>query len=614
MKKILSVLLALMLMPTMVFARDVKLNEFSYHNGDYESEANYAVSETLDGGYVVVTNNGSGDDYSLIKYDKTDKIVWEKIYIINGGAFDVDVDKDGNIYVTGYTYGDDTVEYRSGAGFVIKYDKDGKELEKLVIGSSSNDFMLRLSDLEIKDDKIVAVGYYTEDMPKVQAPDNKHYDSFDGERSTFYSAILNTDLEIIYENILDYDMEDQLNGVAFTSDGGYVAVGVSNSTNIEGLKIHTSNSYFDVIVKYDKDYKLEWVKGLNADSRLNRDNSCYYPYYYIFGFQDVIETCDGNYTVVGTIPRLTTFELPEERSARDKFEAMLGNGYNSLEIDYEEDRVVNYESSAAVIVKYDKKGNIIKEYYENGPLNDHYTDILELDNCDLLVTGMYGHEFSEMPSNLGSKNEILGIDADICLNGTFDPRLVVFNDKLEETWSKTYEGMYDEILLNVSPTGDNEFVAVGAFNSDSIGNAKFDKSDDNYADGLVIRLKMTYEITMEQTKNGKFDAVNQHGVSDIVYHGDVATITTSPEEGYKVDTIKVVDSKGNEVPVTKVDNNKYEYKVTDDTWVTVTFKNVEVVIPPKTGLADFLLLAVILLVIAGVVKYSVDKNFIFKKM
>ena len=125
---------------------------------------------------------------------------------------------------------------------------------------------------------------------------------------------------------------------------------------------------------------------------------------------------------------------------------------------------------------------------------------------------------------------------------------------------------------------------------------------------------MTYEITMEQTKNGKFDAVNQHGKADVVYHGDVATITTVPEEGYKVDTIKVVDSKGNEVSVTKVDNNKYEYKVTDDTWVTVTFKNVEVVIPPKTGLADFLLLAVILLVIAGIVKYSVDKNFIFKKM
>lgn len=614
MKKFLSFILVLMLIPTLVFAREIKLNEFSYHNGDYESEANYAVSETLDGGYVVVTNNGSGDDYSLIKYDKTDKIVWEKIYTINGAAIDVDVDKDGNIYVTGITYGNDTVRYYEGAGFVIKYDKDGKELDEIIMVSSSRDFFLLLYDLEIKDDKIVAVGLYTEDMPKAQAPDNKHYDSIDGERTTFYSVILNTDLEIIHENILDYDMEDELTGVAFTSDGGYVAVGVSRSTNIEGLKVHTSNSYFDVIVKYDKDYKLEWVKGLNADSRLNRDNSCHYPFDYLRGFQDVIETCDGNYTAVGSISRLTTVELPEEQSAIEKFEAMLGNGYNSLSIDYEEDREVNYESSAAVIVKFDKKGNIVKEYYENGPLNDYYTDILELDNCDLLVTGMYGHQFNTMPSNLGSKNEILGFEEDMCLDGTFDPRLVVFNDKLEETWSKTYEGMYDEILLNVSPAGDNEFVAVGAFNSDSIGNAKFDKSDDNYADGLVIRLKMTYEITMKQTENGKFDAVNQHGVSNIVYHGDVATITTSPEIGYKVDTIKVVDSKGNEVPVTKVDNNKYEYKITDDTWVTVTFKNVEVVIPPKTGLADFFLLAVILLVIAGIVKYSVDKNFIFKKM
>ena len=613
MKKILSVLLVLMLMPTLVFARDVKLNEFSYHNGDYEAEVGYAVSETLDGGYVIVTVN-DGYDFSLVKYDKTDKIVWEKIYTINGGAFDVDVDKDGNIYVTGFTYGNDTVKYWNGAGFVIKFDKDGKELEDLVIGSTRDEFMLRLLDLEIKEDKIVAVGVYSEDLPKAQAPDNKHYDSFDGERNAFYSAILNTDLEIIHENVLDYDLEDELNGVTFTSDGGYVAVGASRSTNIEGLKVHTSDSYFDVIVKYDKDYKLEWVKGLNADSRLNSDNSCHLPFNFLRGFQDVIETCDGNYTAVGSISRLTTAELPEEQSAREKFEAMLGNGYNSLSIDYEEDREVNYESSAAVIVKFDKKGNIVKEYYENGPLNDYYTDILELGNCDLLVTGMYGHQFSEMPSNLGAKNEILGFDENLCLDGTFDPRLVVFNDKLEETWSKTYEGTYDEILLNVSPAGDNEFVAVGAFNSDSIGNAKFDKSDDNYADGLVIRLKMTYEITMKQTENGKFDAVNQHGVSDIVYHGDVATITTSPEVGYKVDTIKVVDSKGNEVPVTKVDNNKYEYKVTDDTWVTVTFKNVEVVIPPKTGVTTYLLLAVVVSVI-GYVSYNViNKKNMFKKM
>ena len=48
-----------------------------------------------------------------------------------------------------------------------------ERLDKILKNLTEQD---RLQDLEIKEDKIVAVGIYCEDLPKEQAPSNKHYD------------------------------------------------------------------------------------------------------------------------------------------------------------------------------------------------------------------------------------------------------------------------------------------------------------------------------------------------------------------------------------------------------------------------------------------------------
>lgn len=602
MKKLFRVLTILFMLPLIVNAKEITLKEFGYDNHGYE--ANYGVTETLDNGYVIVLETESSFD--LIKYNHDDEVVWKVTGDQDGYSVDIDIDSKGNIYVVGTTWGDDVVSYRRPVGFVFKYDKDGKLLDQAFIGDGQNE-KVYLYDLEVSDDKIVAVGeLITHWEETAAAPSTENHDGF-------YSVVLDNKLDVVSENFVDYNGYEMFNGVTLTSDGGYVAVGYSFSSNLPGYK-DVNNSSVPVIAKYDKNYKLEWLKVYPVDSRLTEETTCSYGYYH--RFWDVVETCDGNYAVVGEVGQLTTYELPkvEPKASRygvNRLTEILGEDYNDLEVE-EDSTVLNYESPAAVLVKYDKNGNILDQYIENEIFNDTYTDVLVLDNCNLLVTGNIAQLDQPTPNSLGTKrDEKLGINTNTCVSGfATDVKLILFDENLEVEWSKLYKGDNYDFLYNVSPVGNDEFVAVGEFYSTEVGAAKNVDS----LDGLVIRLKITYEITMEQTKNGKFDAVNQHGVSDIVYHGDVATITTSPEVGYKVDTIKVVDSKGNEVPVTKVDNNKYEYKVTDDTWVTVTFKNVEVVIPPKTGLADFLLLAVILLVIAGIVKYSVDKNFIFKKM
>ena len=95
-------------------------------------------------------------------------------------------------------------------------------------------------------------------------------------------------------------------------------------------------------------------------SKLNDDNSCTYGYEH--AFWDVVETCDGNYAVVGEVGQLTTYELPkvEPGSARygvNRLTEILGEDYNDLEVE-EDSTVLNYESPAAVLVKYDNNGNV----------------------------------------------------------------------------------------------------------------------------------------------------------------------------------------------------------------------------------------------------------------
>ncbi|MFN0030555.1 MAG: T9SS type A sorting domain-containing protein [Flavobacteriales bacterium] len=79
------------------------------------------------------TLSGGGDDVFLAKIDSTDNVVWA----VSGGsssadyAADVDVDLDGNIYITGTIYGAATFGTHTTAAagvqklFVAKYDNDG---------------------------------------------------------------------------------------------------------------------------------------------------------------------------------------------------------------------------------------------------------------------------------------------------------------------------------------------------------------------------------------------------------------------------------------------------------------------------------------------------------
>lgn len=586
--------LAILLLPSMVFAKEYNLKEFGYSKGEFE--ATLAVSETNDGGYV--TTNLLADGVMLVKYDKNDEIVWETEKISHSFPLDIDIDSEGNIFVTGYTYGDDRVYYNTERGFIAIYDKDGKELETLVFGDYSKRTLLY--DLEVDDEKVVAVGKLCPNLPQESAGPIP----YDIEKCGFYSLIYDRKNDEFKEKYLNYNGKEQFTGVTLTKDGGYLAVGLSESTDIPGIDMNLYTKV-SVAIKYDKDFNVEWTYGYPIDTNITSDLACSYDDEPL-GFNDVVETCDGNFAIVGGVHKLSKVKVPRLESSSNTYKEIL-KGIDFEDNEYQE---VEVGTSAAILLTLDKNGKKVNEYIEDPGFDDVYTDILVTDNCSLLVSGFIGEELNVYSTAPSSLDDNLGIAGGSCFPDNHEAILRVFDEDLKLEWSKTYKGSDEDLLLNVSPVSNNEFVAVGAFQSVDMEEVQAKE----YLDGLIVRLNISYEINLEETENGKFEANNQNGKSDIVYHGDTATITVTPDEGYKVNSVKVVDSKGNEVTVTKLENGKYEYKITDDTWVSVTFAKKAIIEIPKTGVATYISLLLLVVPTLGLIYLNIKEKSLFKKI
>lgn len=111
----------------------------------------------------------------------------------------------------------------------------------------------------------------------------------------------------------------------------------------------------------------------------------------------------------------------------------------------------------------------------------------------------------------------------------------------------------EEVTTNTVFTGNTTVRAEWTRTSSSGGSHKFD----NY-------------ITVITPKNGEVSVSD-----DWAYNGDKVTLTVTPDKGYEVDKIEIVDEEGYKLEAKKVDDkdNEYTFKVKNsDVTVTVTFK------------------------------------------
>ncbi len=141
---------------------------------------------------------------------------------------------------------------------------------------------------------------------------------------------------------IDGNGEEEFLDVKKTSDGGYIAVGYTTSTNINGL---TNKGGEDaIIVKYDANGNEQWKKSVGG-SRNDR-------------YSGVIEITNGTYVAVGTI---------YSTDVVDKNGTNIGHGY-----DWSYDTGSSMAASEGIIGRYDSSGNEVS-LKVTGEATDKYT-------------------------------------------------------------------------------------------------------------------------------------------------------------------------------------------------------------------------------------------------
>ena len=108
-----------------------------------DAEGNVYLAGHTDGALFDETNQGGNRDAFIVKYDKTGTKVWHKWLGSNqsDNAIALATDKDGNVYLAGYTFGTLFDETNKGNydAFIVKYDKEGTKLWHKWLGSNQSD-------------------------------------------------------------------------------------------------------------------------------------------------------------------------------------------------------------------------------------------------------------------------------------------------------------------------------------------------------------------------------------------------------------------------------------------------------------------------------------------
>lgn len=207
----------------------------------------YAVGYTY-GGLDGNMNSGQYDIF-LVKHDGNGKKLWSKQTGTekNDYAYSVSVDKDGNAYVAGYTYGSFEGSANAGSSdiFLIKYDTNGNKLWVKQMGTTSDDIAYAVA--VDKDGNAYVVGYTGSGIDG-----NAHIGSWD-----IFLVKYDTNGTKLWSKQMGTPSWDEAWAVSVDKDGNAYVAGYTGG-GLEGLK---SEGAFDLfLIKYDSNGNKLWAE------------------------------------------------------------------------------------------------------------------------------------------------------------------------------------------------------------------------------------------------------------------------------------------------------------------------------------------------------------------
>ena len=199
----------------------------------------------------------------LFKFDLNGNIIWVRDWGGNKADtfYGVNLDENDKPIIVGNTLSTDIpgliIDGATDA-FVLKYDKDGNLLWQKRIGGDRVDMLYSYAYLN---DSIIMTSYSTSTV--VSGFTNK------GKRDVLITNI-DYDGNILWQILWGGNGYDYISDIKETSNGDYIMVGYTDSTDIEGLENKGNNDVF--ILKIDKGGNILWQKGFGGIDSEFSDN------------------------------------------------------------------------------------------------------------------------------------------------------------------------------------------------------------------------------------------------------------------------------------------------------------------------------------------------------
>ena len=508
----------------------------------------YFKSSTIQVGNVELTSNGN-DDGLIIKYSNEGEVEWVKN--IGGSSIDyiesVASTSDGG-YIAGGLFqssiqvGDETLRSNGGFdGLIIKYSSSGVVEWAKSFGGSVDDSIY--SAVPTSDGGILAGGYFQRTI-QVGNETLTNNGNSDGLIIKYSSSG-----EVEWAKSIGGSSSDQIQSVASTSDGGYIAGGYFESSSIQvGNETLTSNGYSDsLIIKYSSSGEVEWAKNIGESD---------YDKIY-----SVAATSDGGYIAGGYFQR--TIQVGNE--------TLTSNGY-----------------SDSLIIKYSSSGEVEWAKSIGGNSYDYICSVSETSDGGILAGGYF------QSSTIQVGNEIL-TNYDTSSASNYDGLIIKYSSSGEVEWAKSFGGSGDDRIKSVAETNDGRVIAGGYFKSDTIEVDGHTLENQGSYDGMILEVvnqvgvPEVQELTVENSRKEfkittdvkEIDGIKGGSISgegmnpyEAVKYGENSTkeIVMTPDENYEIIGITV---NGEEWPFEKNSDGTYTMpqfeNMTEDKHVEVTY-------------------------------------------
>lgn len=487
--------------------------------------------------------------------------------------------------------------------FIINAEETKIEWQKIL----DDDTSIQVSSLELDSDScIISVG-------NIKNSDNNSLDAVIVKSSD--------NGEVIWKKSFGGSAYDTFYDVTVLDDNFYIAVGYSNSTDIDGLPISGEND--GIIVKFDKEGNIIWKKTFGGSD-----------YDYIMS----VDNIDNNIIFVGEfrsvdIDGLTNngdsdaFMVKMDQNGNiiwqkswggsdsDYFmsvkvsisgDVFAGGGFSSDDLE----EITHNGTGDSIIIKYNDNGEIIWQKSFGGNSSDSLFALDVNDNGDVYATGYsystklrgtvnrndcygfvlkydkdgnfiyertlgagYGTTFRDISIDYDGNVIVVGgangLEYDgITSLGNTDSYIVKYDSSGEMIFIKNWGGLNNETFTVVKAKEDGSIFVAGNTSSSEIDG--FSEIDGKVP--VLLKYFTEYELENIETDNG---------TSTVVQNGKYGIVTPTPKEGFKVARVLVRDTEGNEIAVTALADGTYSFDLYSDVTVEVIYE--EDIVNPKTG-------------------------------